>query len=209
MFIILIVCFFVLNYNIDADEIRKYRVSMYDDVFISTCIYKKASDKLHIACESEYNKESFVFDDSQLIEWSNFFSQTRHFSAKYLKNTLTVDGTVDDETFTKSYDIDKQWIQSPPLMLTQFMYSDRNKMSFIMNTGPRITTMQAKKLKNELITINNINFHTQKIKITPTGIFSMFWTALLWIDKETGHFIKYQSPLGPPGSPSMTLEYMP
>ena len=209
MFIIFAVFMFVLNFNIAGDEIRKYRVSMYDDVFISTCIYEQVSDKLHIDCESEYNKETFVFDDSQLIEWSNFFSETRHFSAKYLENTLTVDGTVDDETFTKSYDIEKQWIQSPPLMLTQFMHSDYKKIRFIMNTGPRIATMQAKKLKSELITINNINFDTQKIKITPTGIFSMFWTALLWIDKATGHFVKYQSPLGPPGSPNMVLEYIP
>ena len=209
MKIIYMISILMIANSINSAEIREYNVSMRDKSFISVCKHSYNSSLKTVSCESEYNTETLLIENGTLIQWKNVFSETRQFKAKVSGSEILTEGIAGDRSYKKSYPLNKDWIQSPPLMLTEFALSNRKKIKFYINTGPRLTTMQAKKIKREPLLLQGQIFDTQKIKITPTGIFSKFWTGELWIDLRSGHFVKYTSPLGPPGSPKMIFESKP
>ena len=197
------------QYTISGLE-RNYNMTMgkKGEFIKANCTLNEVSNTLTIQCKSKLNEETLIYKNSQLTTWSNNYADGNNFNAKLTNNMIHVSGNIKEKQLNKQFDTTIPWIQSPAFGLTPFVKSTSKKIKFFMVTGPRLTTLVAKKEKDEVIIIDNTQYETTYIKINPPGLFSKLWKAEAWFDKKTGYFVKYSSPVGPPGSKKLILTYI-
>ena len=108
-----------------------------------------------------------------------------------------------DETHNISHDL---WIQQLGFGLIEFAKSSKKKLQFhVINPQDfSINKLVATKQKPSYLTINDKTYEAQKIKITLTGIGSLFWEAEIWYDTKDNSYLKYVGNKGP-NTPTTTV----
>lgn len=173
----------------------------------SNCIINNIKRTQTIICESSQNKETFKLTDNILIEWKNYFTDKTFFKAKLSNNNIILTGKNKDKPIEKEYKLtNSQWIQSPSLLLSDFILSQQKNIEFIMVTGPMFSKMVIKKDTTETVIINNTTYKSQKVIMSPPGLLGKLWKANIWFDLNNGKMIKYEAPSGPPGSKKLVME---
>lgn len=173
----------------------------------STCNKSVENEYNIISCKGETNSETFKIKNKSTEKWTNYFTKKTYFNAEKTEKKITLKGKNKDKEFFKEYELkDLSWIQSPAFQLSEFIFSDKNNIEFLMITGPMFTKMTLKKEFEETVNINNTNYLSIKTRMSPSGFLGKFWKADIWYDKKTGYMIKYIAPIGPPGSNKITME---
>ena len=173
----------------------------------SSCIIKTSSNSKDIICESSQNKETFKLIDNKLTEWENYFTDKTFFKAKLFNDNIILTGKNKDKPIEKKNKLtNTQWIQSPSLLLSDFIVSQQKNIEFIMVTGPMFSKMVIKKDNIETITINKTPYKSQKVIMSPPGLLGKLWKASIWFDLVEGNMIRYKAPSGPPGSKKLIME---
>lgn len=102
-----------------------------------------------------------------------------------------------------------EWLQTPGLLLDQFIRSDLSVKSFVLVGLDRLMVimLEAKKIKTEdkIIGAKMIR-NAQRVELRPAGFLGLFWMATMWFDSESGAFLRYEGPIGGPGSKWFEIE---
>ena len=102
----------------------------------------------------------------------------------------------------------KKWIQQYMYGLQPFAQSNDSKWYFT-TVNPNdfsLVSMVASKEDVETLVIGKTSYQAQKIKITLTGMKSMFWSASIWFDTKTHLCLRYEGNEGP-GTSTTVITY--
>jgi hypothetical protein len=138
-----------------------------------------------------------------------YFTKNGSTNYEIMKNNSNIiakgkyDNKVMDETHNISNEI---WIQQLGFGLIEFAKSSKKKLQFhVINPQDfSINKLVATKQKPSSLTINDKTYEAQKIKITLTGIGSLFWEAEIWYDTKDNIYLKYAGNKGP-NTPTTTV----
>ena len=187
-----------LSYSIEIEN---------DENASSTCTITTENVNKVINCVGTKNTETLKLKNNKLIEWINYFSPKTYFNAKHVDNNIILTGKNKDKEIYKEYKLSNTpWVQSPSLLLTEFILSNKKEIEFVMATGPMFSKMIIKKETQETVTINNKTYESIKIKMSPPGLLGKLWKASIWYDAKNGNMIKYEAPNGPPGSKKLIMK---
>ena len=135
-----------LNYSIEIEN---------DENASSTCTITTENVNKVINCVGTKNTETLKLKNNKLIEWINYFSPKTYFNAKHVDNNIILTGKNKDKEIYKEYKLSNTpWVQSPSLLLTEFILSNKKEIEFVMATGPMFSKMIIKKETQETVTIN-------------------------------------------------------
>ena len=110
---VLIASTYELNYSIEIEN---------DDNASSTCTITTENTSKIINCVGTKNTETLKLKNNKLIEWINYFSPKTYFNAKQIKDNIILTGKNKDKDIYKEYKLSNTpWIQSPSLLLTEFI----------------------------------------------------------------------------------------
>ena len=66
--------------------------------------------------------------------------------------------------------------------------------------------MQAREEKAEDIPVDGRTLEARRVKVSPWGILSLFWSSLYWFRLSDGTFLRYEAVRGLPGTPKTVVE---
>lgn len=72
------------------------------------------------------------------------------------------------------------------------------------STGPRI---KAIKKPRGVLNLNGLNEEAVKVKLRLTGVRAPFWKSSYWFRQSDCVFLHYEGSSGPPGAPTMAVEF--
>ena len=130
--------------------------------------------------------------------------------AKRSGNTLTIISKDKKGQRTKTYDIGSTpWVQEFTFGFKDFLASKKKEYKFeiLHPKNLELHDMIATKDVLEDVTIDGIEYATQKLKITLQGFKKRFWKAEVWYDTTTKNLIRYKANEGP-GTPMTELLFI-
>ena len=127
-----------------------------------------------------------------------------------LKNdAIVLKGVYKKKQYEKTYPTKgKSWGQFIYFFLSTFLKSNEEKTTFLMIKRDKVEfhTLTAKVEKNEEIDVSGETYNAIRVKVSLSGILSIFWKAYYWFDAETKEFLKFESVMGGPGTPLTIIE---
>ena len=196
-----------------ADE--KPTLTYYEEVnghTIETEWFSQEKDKnLHLEGKSSKTLVSIVCTPDYVMEEISYTAQKEGggatYSCKRTGGSLELVTKMGDREIVKNYNVGRSaWVQEFGFGLRPFMASGAGSLKFYI-INPKDLSMHklvAKKEGLESITIGDKAFKVEKVKITLTGLKSLFWTAYAWFDTESGNMIMYKGNRGP-NTPTTTI----
>ncbi|NIM18130.1 MAG: hypothetical protein GTO45_31550 [Candidatus Aminicenantes bacterium] len=118
-------------------------------------------------------------------------------------NRIYLSGMARGKPINKIFKINElPWNQTFNIGLEHFALAPEKSMKFwsIGTSGPgnmKITTFKVKKKKTETITVNGKAVEAVHMKMSLTGILSIFWSGSYWYRKSDGRFVRYKGKSGP------------
>ena len=105
---------------------------------------------------------------------------------------------------------DDPWKQSMSYSLSEFALSEEEKIEYWIIRLDKFkgVKMQAEKAGTDDITIDDILYHTIKVKISAAGLRSKFWSGNYWFRISDGLFLKYEGWNGLPCSTKTIIEFI-
>ena len=105
---------------------------------------------------------------------------------------------------------DDPWKQSMSYSLSEFALSEEEKIEYWIIRLDKFkgVKMRAEKAGTDDITIDDILYHTIKVKISAAGLRSKFWSGNYWFRISDGLFLKYEGWNGLPGSTKTIIEFI-
>lgn len=107
-----------------------------------------------------------------------------------------------------SFEIGKEpWIQNF-VLLKEYMNGFPQRFEFLLFSieSLKFRNMILNKKNLESIEIEGGKLETVKYALTVKGIPGFLWTAHIWLDAQTGDFLKYKGLAGGPGSPQKIFQ---
>jgi hypothetical protein len=149
----------------------------------------------------------------------HFFQHTWQVTDKREQNQFTAQllqtgkillyGLFKGKKLEKEYQIDDApWLQYPEVSLAEFIAAGEKQQLFwiISLHDLKIFKFKATKQGQERLIIDNQTVDCLKVRIQPTGLFSIFWHATYWFRLTDGSCLRYQASHGPPGTAVTTKE---
>ena len=209
-----LLCIF-FSFNI-KDVLTSTKTTLYaeetDGKTIET-ISKETKKRQSIQVEEKNEKETVTFTctTSYIIKQYSLenTSEDSNYSYSRTDGTIHCGGKVKGKTMEKTLQIGRnKWIQNFGYGLRPFMKSSAKKWYFssINPNDFSLVSMVAIKENIEELTLDGTTYQAQKIKITLTGMKSMFWDAEIWFDTKTFISLKYVGNEGP-STPTTTITY--
>ncbi|MBN2510207.1 MAG: hypothetical protein JXB03_08020 [Spirochaetales bacterium] len=103
---------------------------------------------------------------------------------------------------TLMFEKDLPWYQSFDHQFFDFALSGERKREFYMIRPDKLslTVWQLKRVGVETIETPGGAVEAVRVKVSPSGMFSVFWSAECWYRLSDGRFLRYEGPMGGPGS---------
>jgi len=148
---------------------------------------------------------------SFIIKRLNFKSTKEDTSYSFSRSngTLACGGKVKGKQMQKKLQLgNNSWIQQFGYGLQPFSKSKNSKCKFytVNPNNFSLVSMVATKEGIETLVIGKTSYNAQKIKISLTGMKSMFWSANIWFDSKTHLFLRYEGNDGP-NTPTTIITY--
>lgn len=125
------------------------------------------------------------------------------------ENLLVVEGKFKGKEIKEELKIDDlPWYQFVEVSLSDFVRSEQEKTEFwiIQPNNLKHYKLVAIKQKTENITINDQEVEAVQVKVTVSGIASLFWSTQYWYRKSDGLYIRFEGVRGGPGTPKTIVE---
>jgi hypothetical protein len=126
--------------------------------------------------------------------------------------TLFFQGTLAGKPFAKTTKIDaRPWYQSPEMSFSDLVRDGGTEPVIFWIVYPwegRAYLMQVRREARELVPVNGVATDTVRMKVTPAGILSLFWSAWYWYGPVDGRFLRYRAARGVPGTPDTIVELL-
>ena len=99
------------------------------------------------------------------------------------------------------------WIQNF-ILLEEYMNGFPQRFEFLLFSIEELKfrNMILTKKENESINLEGIKLGSVKYALNVKGIPGFLWTAHIWLDAQTGEFLKYKGLAGGPGSPQKIFQ---
>lgn len=99
------------------------------------------------------------------------------------------------------------WYQLLEVSLSNLKNSKDQKVFWVLRPNDfKPFKLQAKKVSEEIIKLNNKEYETYKIMVTLHNMPMHIWSAHYWFDKKNSTYIKYEGKRGPPNTPKVIVE---
>ena len=176
--------------KIDGKEERELDVSGYEEnKEIVQTIYREGK---------EWSKETFMVDKNLSAQVWYYARQddNTNLVVKKENDFIHMSGTFKGKPQDKKFKIgDGLWYQMMDMAMPAFIKSNEKKILFYSigvgdNRGAMgLGEFAAKKLGEEIITVDDIDYSCDKISFVLT-MFSWAWSGLYWYDKKTGQLVQ-------------------
>ncbi len=209
--IILVLIFFTA-------PVKGFCIERYDYLERTDTLSVKTSwqlEKDHIILTCTRAGETHTYQCDSLgatLQWELKNSGTNtDIVARREKKSILIKGTFKSESIDKKISIDDApWYQPMSFSLTSFIKSDKSSGEFwsLRPTDLLAFKMKAEKKEVQFIELQGKEVEVQKVKVSLTGLRSMFWHGYYWLRKADGLFMKYEGVNGPPGTPKTIIEFI-
>lgn len=176
------------------------RLSIVEAANNLTIDYENANEVHHVFCHENYATQSWSY--KRPAEGTDLLLER-------VENTIQIKGCLKGKNIQRTLRIDgSPWYQFVSVSLTNFLRSSQKNVYFwaIQPGDLKPYKMSAKKLGHESVDLNGENVITQHIKVSLTGILSVFWKVDYWFRDSDNAFIKFEGVNGPPGSAKTLIE---
>lgn len=188
---------------------RIYEERSKNSLIVHRFFIEKSSSGYSIDLQSEKNglriKQKYEVDKNlATLSW-NYDDPHRktNVTAARKGNRIYLSGMHRGNPIEKTFKIDElPWNQTFNIGLEHFALGPEKSMKFwsIGTSGPgnmKITTFKVKKKKIEIITVNGKAVEALHMRMSLTGLLSIFWSGSYWYRKNDGRFVRYQGKGGP------------
>jgi hypothetical protein len=125
-------------------------------------------------------------------------------------NAILLEGTLRGTPLSRKVQIDaKPWYESMEWSLQRLALSGSSEPVLFWVLQPfeaRAYLLQARVEKTEAIINDERAVPAVRVRVSPTGLLSLFWNALFWYRPTDGMNLRYESVRGLPGTPKTTVE---
>lgn len=188
---------------------RVYEERSKNSLIVHRFLIEKTSSGYSIDLQSEKNglkiKQKYEVDKNlATISWNYEEPHKKtNVTAKRKGNRIYLSGMDRGKPIEKTFKIDElPWNQTFNIGLEHFALAPEKSMKFwsIGTSGPgnmKITTFKVKKKKTETITVNGKAVEALHMRMSLTGLLSIFWSGSYWYRKSDGRFVRYKGKGGP------------
>ena len=189
----------VKNISDKNTSINTWTIQYHTD-FIT--IYGKTDlEEVRVTTDLSFNTTHFQLINPQ--HQNNIVAQ-RH------NQTITVKGIHHGKPINTAYTINALgWVIAPGLQLQPFIRSVDQQTSKWIMSWDSFNLHQLQFKKESTTTQLRIGEHLHKairVRMAPPGLGQFFWSADLWVDPDSGYFLKYKGPSGGLNSPQKVSE---
>ncbi|HEX2954554.1 MAG TPA: hypothetical protein VHR47_11315 [Bacillota bacterium] len=165
-----------------------------------TIEYVKQNELHNVICQSNYGTNVWTYKNTDeqsnitLERVGDVIQAKGSLKDKYMQRTITIDGS--------------PWYQFVSVSLADFLDSPQKATTFwtIQPSNLRAYKMSAKKYNPEFIEVHGEKIKAQHVKVSLTGILSVFWKVDYWFRCDDHVFVKFIGVNGAPGSPRTFIE---
>lgn len=103
---------------------------------------------------------------------------------------------------------DLPWYQFVEVSLSDFVRSARERTEFwiIQPNNLKHYKLVAIKQKTECITVHGQEVEAVQVKVTVSGVGSLFWSTQYWYRRSDGLYLRFEGVRGGPGTPKTIVE---
>ncbi len=134
------------------------------------------------------------------------------YTATRVGNEIVLEGTLKGKPLSRRIPIDSHpWYESMEWSLQQFAVAAPSAPQVFWVVHPyeaRAYLMQAQEEKEESVLVNGRTLEAMRVKVSPWGILSLFWSSLYWFRPSDGAFVRYEGVRGLPGTPKTVVELL-
>lgn len=188
---------------------RVYEERSKNSLIVHRFFIEKTSSGYSIDLQSEknglrINQKYEVEKNLATLSWNYEESHKKtKVTATRKGNRIYLSGMARGKPINKVFKINElHWNQTFNIGLEHFALAPEKSMKFwsIGTSGPgnmKITTFKVKKKKIETITVNGKALEAVHMRMSLTGILSIFWSGSYWYRKSDGRFVRYKGKSGP------------
>ena len=161
---------------------------------------------------SDGDLHSVEMDASRATLHYDFDSPGRKtaYSASREGNEILIQGTLKGQPLSRRIPIDSHpWYESMEWSLQPFAVSGSSEPLLFWVVQPyegQAFLMQAREEREEDIPVDGRTLEALRVKVSPWGILSLFWSSLYWFRPSDGTFLRYEAVRGLPGTPKTVVE---
>jgi hypothetical protein len=161
---------------------------------------------------SDGDLHSVEMDSSRATLHYDFDSPERKtaYSASREGNEILIQGTLKGQPLSKRIAIDSHpWYESMEWSLQPFAVSGSSEPVLFWVLHPyegQAFLMQAREEKEEGIPVDGRTLDAMRVKVSPWGLLSLFWSSLYWFRSSDGIFLRFEGVRGLPGTPKTVVE---
>jgi hypothetical protein len=188
---------------------RVYEERSKNSLIVHRFIIEESSSGYSIDLQSEKNglwiKQKYEVEKNlATLSW-NYEESNKNTNITAIRkgNQIYLSGMDRGKPINKIFKINElSWNQTFNIGLEHFALAPEKSMKFwsIGTSGPgnmKITTFKVKKKKIETISVNGKTVEAVHLRMSLTGLLSIFWSGSYWYRKSDGRFVRYQGKSGP------------
>ncbi|MBN2119475.1 MAG: hypothetical protein JW734_00280 [Candidatus Omnitrophica bacterium] len=181
-----------------------------DSVYINWRIEEKPNFIVLISTRTNGEKQIIKHDKNlSVLEWLFINPNTNtDIRAKRQNNIILIKGLHKGLKVERKIKIDNHsWYQKVSFSLTSFINSAESSLIFWSLRTDVLKPFKLKALKQQTENLNLEGKETKarRVKVTLSGLRSMFWHSDYWFREKDNLFIKYKGIEGPPGTPPTVI----
>lgn len=130
--------------------------------------------------------------------------------ARRTPRAIIIQGQWKGHQISKELSIDDApWYQATSWSLRAFILSSREEIRF---WTVRVDTLEVHKIKavkrrQTVLNLNGVKEEAVKVELRLTGLLAPFWKSSYWFRQSDGVFLRFEGPSGPPGAPTLLVEF--
>jgi hypothetical protein len=125
-------------------------------------------------------------------------------------NLIRFEGTLGGRPLSRTQRIDdRPWYQTIEKSLSGFARSGGRALLLFWIVQPweaRAYLMQAANEGEETVVVGSGRTSARRVRVSPAGLLSLFWSTLYWYRSSDGLFVRYEGVRGLPGTPLTVVE---
>ncbi|MBU0935987.1 MAG: hypothetical protein KKI09_07010 [Spirochaetes bacterium] len=206
-FFVCLFIFIICTYG-HVQEIRNYRSITGAGTSINTMVIQNTSYGFNVT----YNQTSKIElnDSYSTLVWHLCNKEVgTDINFERVGDIIIISGKFENQVTAKQLRINNHpWYQAQELALEHFNAGSLRSMKYwVVKLDEMVAyEMEVSRMGDKKIEAYGLSFESSQLKVTLTGIRSLFWQANYWFRKSDGRYVRYESVEGGPGTPLTITE---
>jgi hypothetical protein len=160
--------------------------------------------------DGEYHEVEYGAADATVRYRVSSLARKLDYTARKEGNLIRFEGTLGGRPLSRTQRIDdRPWYQTVEKTLSGFARSGSPALLLFWIVQPweaRAYLMQAANEGAEAVVVGSERTSALRVRVSPSGLLSLFWSTLYWYRSSDGLFVRYEGVRGLPGTPLTVLE---